>query len=505
MSDRPINQSPDQALKRRSGRALTLSALGNWFSLITGLVSLVILSRLLGPEPFGEYVLLLAVIALPQVIITAGLNESLIQHPDLSPGHLDTTFAVAMLGVLVILTLFGLSSAALLNLIGTPHLVLPFMVLAAILPLEALMTVPTGLLQRRMDYGSLIKIDIIGSSTALIVGVGLAILTQSVWALVASELARRSIRLVFVYYYTRWSPGLDVKWAHFRDLIAFNGLVTLTELLQTYVKQMPRLALGTVLGTLSLGYFNLATRLREQGNSAFVKPFGAISLPVASELSRTETDPREMIQVGLKLSSFLAYPAFLGAAAVAPLAVPLLFGQQWLEAIVPVQIALLMALRSPSNTMNSGIMKGFGKPQLALYIRITNTLLISIIVFACLPFGLVPTMLGILVQQYISWGISLSFVKSLTRLSIWAQIIAGWKSLLSSLVMVAGVLTTQRLLADIVSDVVLLILCVLVGVITFIVCITLLAPRFPGTVRRLFSKKAIAPKTERISALIEQL
>jgi O-antigen/teichoic acid export membrane protein len=65
-----------------------------------------------------------------------------------------------------------------------------------------------------------------------------------------------------------------------------------------------------------------------------------------------------------RLSSFFAFPVFLGISAIAPEAVPLILGDKWIETIIPLQlIAVVVPLRQLS-IINTPALMGIGRPDL---------------------------------------------------------------------------------------------------------------------------------------------
>lgn len=83
-------------LLRRAGQAVALNAMANWIGVIVALLSMVVIARLLTPEDFGNYVIVLLALALPEVIAVSTLGEALVQRKDLRPGHINSVFLQSM-------------------------------------------------------------------------------------------------------------------------------------------------------------------------------------------------------------------------------------------------------------------------------------------------------------------------------------------------------------------------------------------------------------------------
>ena len=91
-------------------RALALSFIERYFSIVLALGSNMVLARLLTPEQIGVYSVSLAVIGVAHVLREFGVGNFLIQQKDLHDDHVRTAFGLA-------LAVGGLLALAILSLI----------------------------------------------------------------------------------------------------------------------------------------------------------------------------------------------------------------------------------------------------------------------------------------------------------------------------------------------------------------------------------------------------
>ena len=144
-----------QSLLRRAGKAVMFNALGNWFGMVGGILSLVFIARLLSPMDFGIYGMTLVTFAIPEIFASGSLNESLIQRRNLQAGHVNSVFMQS----LFLASVFWLGTYLLAPLIAQafdhPELVPMIRVFAVSLYFGALTSVPAALLQRNLRYSGL--------------------------------------------------------------------------------------------------------------------------------------------------------------------------------------------------------------------------------------------------------------------------------------------------------------------------------------------------------------
>lgn len=439
----PANES----LLRRAGRAAAWTFFGNWAALAGNLVSVVIMARLLGPETFGVFGLALVVVAIPEVICSGALNDVLIQRRDLHRGHVNgVTWLSLALAVLFTGTIVALAPAA-AALFDAPSLTPVLRVFSVALILSALASIPAALLQRDLRFREITSVDVAGTAAAAAVGIGVALAGGGVWSFVWMELTRRALRLIMFAAHARWAPSFTVRWRHVTDLSAYSRWVVGMRIVEQAHQSLSRGMVGYFLGPHALGLINFAFRLQEHARAILVSPLSAIALPVASQAQGDPAMLHRALTGAIGFAALIAYPALIGAAALAPLAVPFLFGDAWNEAVILVQIALLAGLRAPTSAFFSGVLRGSGRPDLAFLLAAVGLVAIVILVPAAAQAGVVYVAAAMAIQQVIDWGVGAILVRRLTGFSMRQQLLAGSGPLLAALAMGASVLLLSRPLA----------------------------------------------------------
>jgi O-antigen/teichoic acid export membrane protein len=427
--------------------AVAWAAAAKWFDVIASTATFVLLAALIGPEAWGLYGMVLIVMALPETIIGGPLADVLIQHRELRPGHVGAARAVHLaLGLLFVVLAF----------LAGPWVAAGFgqAEIGVLLPVFAITLLPMAfgapsiaLLQRRLRFRTIALVDASGTAVAVAVGLGVALSGGGVWSLVWMEAARRFVRAVAFVIAEGSATSLRFSHTDFRDLTHFNLMTLGAQLLMKIDSTAPRLAVGAILGPAALGYFNFAYRLYERASALVIAPFGAVALPVVARLR----DDRERLHAAIRkimsASTVLAYPAFIGAAAVAPVAIPLILGERWTPGIAVVQLVLLLGVRSATNAYTGAILRGCGRPALQ-----TLNMAIGLAVTCCLVplavgFGVEAVALAILARAGVVWVVGAMLAERASGYRAVNQIVVGWRSLLASLVMAGGVVLVMTQLA----------------------------------------------------------
>jgi O-antigen/teichoic acid export membrane protein len=200
------------------------------------------------------------------------------------------------------------------------------------------------------------------------------------------------------------------------------------------------LAVGLFLGTQALGYFNIAFRIFRQGVALAIAPVNAVALPLVSSVRHDREQLHRAIKQAAGMASLAAFPAFMGAIAVTPVAVPFLLGEAWAPAVLPIQLMLLLGLRAAAMALSGGILRGCGRADLHLVHVGAGALITCLITPFAAQFGLTAVVLAMLAKGLITWITGAMLVEYVSDYSVWKQFAIGWRNALSSLLMASAVM-----------------------------------------------------------------
>ncbi|MDQ8726750.1 lipopolysaccharide biosynthesis protein [Bradyrhizobium sp. LHD-71] len=419
---------------------------GRWGQLALGLVTLTVMARYVGPEVYGLFALCYVVIGLSHALGGA-FAEALIQRRTLDRHHEDAVLAMSLVPAVMLAAVMVFGAKPLADLFGAAELVMVFPVMSVVVVLQALGAVPAALLQRDMRHRKLVAIDngagLIGSLT----GIGLAIAGFGIWSLVASETIRAFTRTCASMRVARWVPRLATSRSAIVDIWPFGRKVVAIRLLQYVDRMTPRVVLGLVLGEAAVGYYALGWRIYEQIQNALVTPMASVAMPVAARAQDDMPTLRAILKGATTATSSIAYPAFIGAAAIAPVAIPFLLGNRWGPAVPVVQVLLLIGIRSAISAFNGGVLRGLGRPDLQLGMLAIGATATLVMVPIAAPYGVAAVGGAILARSFLTWPIGAAHIQRLTGLPLRTQARLGLEALIAASVMGAFILTLQQLFA----------------------------------------------------------
>lgn len=304
------------------------------------LLFMMALMRLLGPHNFGIVGQAAVYIQLTQIFLHLGLATYIIQRPDIERADIGSAVWLnAVIGSGLALLTF-VAAPALASFFRTDELVWVLRILSASFVLKALAVVPTALLNREMRFRTIGAAEISAMLVSGTVGVVAALNGASYWALVIQTLTFDAL-FVAIVLATTGRPELTWSGAAARRLWAFGSQVMGADLVNYVSDNGDKFLIARFLGATPLALYTLAYRILVMPVQ-FLTQAGRVILPT---FSRLQGDLERLSRAFLRSTesvAILIVPLMTLTILCAPIGVPLVFGEAWAPAVVPMQLLSAM-------------------------------------------------------------------------------------------------------------------------------------------------------------------
>ncbi len=454
-------------LPGRVKRGVLWWGLSGWSGALVSLAGFVITARILGPEPYGIVAFALVFIAIPHLFVGKSIVDTLVQRETLTEDHTTSTLWFATSAALVFLTTAALIAPLAGETFGQTILAYVLPAYAVVLLPEALKSVPAALLQRDLRFGDVAAADAVAFAASAAACLVCAVAGFGVWSLVIGALTQSSVSLVLVWRAARWRPAGRFRFAALFDLANFNLHVFAADFFHLASNQVQRVIIGTVLGVEALGVFVFSWNLVERLKQLIQGPIDAVALPSVAKMREDVIAFRPALLQAMRLNASMSVPVFLGAATVAPVAIPVVFGDRWLAAGAVVQVIMLIGVRAAVTSMHGATMQGFGRADLQTIISAVSFALAVLVVWIAAPYGVVPVAAAVVGGAFATWPLSVWFVKRVSGVRVLDQIMAGAPAFAAGIGMAAAVISTEMIVPPAVSGLVRLAALIVVGTATY--------------------------------------
>lgn len=367
------------------------------------LVSVAALARLLSPDEFGLFAMVMLVIGVAELFRDMGLSNAAVQAPAMSLGLRSNLFW-ANTGIGAGLTLLVAAIAPLVAAIyDRPELIAITIALAPTFLLSGAATQYRVHLIRELRFNTLAAISLLAPVAALTAAIAAALGGLGVWAIVIQSLTSAVTTLALLMVVCRWLPGRPSRSTGIRGMLRLGSAFLASSLL-TYVRMsVDSFIIGYRFGPESLGLYNRSVQVIRTPIRQLQQPFSSVVVPMAARLRGDDVAFMRSLREFQPLMGYgICTLAALVAAAPRDV-VLLVLGDQWLEAapvlaVVAVSSAVAAA-SSPVDWLYTA--RGMGGALLA-YTAFTATLTV-VLIFAGAEFGPVGAAAGYLASTVVTF------------------------------------------------------------------------------------------------------
>jgi O-antigen/teichoic acid export membrane protein len=481
-------------LQQQAIRGVIWSALESWGKQAISFIVFFLLARLLGPETFGLVALASVFLAFVQLLNDQGLAQAIIQRKEIEPEHLDTAFWTN-LGVGSLLTTVSISAAGLVaTFFNEPGLAPIIRWLSLTFVIGSLSSVQQAIFSRKLDFKAHATRSLIAMLIGGVVGVTMALMNYGVWSLVGQQLANSIAQCLVVWWITDWRPGLRVSQKHFKDLFSFGVNVFGFNLVNFFNRRSDDFLIGYFLGSTALGYYAVAYRLLLVVIELIARVIDRVAIALFSKIQQEPERLRRGYYTVTQLTSLLAFPCFLGMAALAPELVPVLFGEQWTPSIPVMQILSFIGILQSIGIFNSTVILSQGKPFWRLVFGSINSLVAVTGFLISVRWGIVAVATSYVISGYLLSPIPILLIRKLINIKISKYLGQFVVPLLATLMMVGVIFAIKYFLADLLTMQVLLAICIVSGAATYVLAVYLIAPSVSRQIVEFAQVSLLKPK-----------
>lgn len=406
---------------------------------LLGLVSTLILARLLVPADFGLIAMAMSVIALIELAGAFSFEIALIRQTNPAREHYDTAWTLNLAFALLCSALIAGVAPLAARFYEEPRLTLLMIVLAAGWLAQGFENIGIVNFRRRMDFASEFKFMFSKRLVGFVVTISLAIALQSYWALALGQSAMRATGLVLSYYMEGYRPRLSL--AARRDLFSFSGWLLVTNIMSFGLARLPHFVIGRLEGPAALGKYTIAAEFARLPSTELSAPINRAVLPGLSRVRENNDELRALFIQVMSTTFALTLPAAIGLAMTSALVIQTVLGSQWRDAS-PLLAILAVAGAVEVVASNNGIAYlVLGRTRLVAGMNATKLVVLIAAASILVPsHGILGMALAELVSAALVVILSTAVLIRSLSLSIAQLWAATWRTMVSTMAMAVALL-----------------------------------------------------------------
>jgi O-antigen/teichoic acid export membrane protein len=320
------------------------------------LATLIILANLLTPADFGLVGMATIVTGFAAIFKDLGTSAAVIQRPEIPDDLLQSIFWLnVVFGLCLTFLLLGISPF-IANLYHEPRVAKILSVLAPTFLIAGFSILHQSLLERKLEFNKLAKIEMVATLLAAIVGMSSALLGAGVWSLVYQTITLISTTTLQLWIATPWQPKLVFDWREVKSVTGFSLNLTGFSIFNYFARNADYFLIGRFLGAQSLGYYTLAYRLMFYPLQNIASVIGRVVFPIFSQMQHDHARFSYAYLRVTRTIALVSFPLMMGIWILAEPFVMAVFGSKWQPIII------LLLILSPI-----GIIQSIGTTVGAIY------------------------------------------------------------------------------------------------------------------------------------------
>lgn len=317
----------------------------SWFNRSVGLISTIILLRILEPNDFGIVALATMVMLLFMSLCELGIRQYIIKTPNISDEMVNSAWTLQIIINLVITTLIFFSAPYMSVLLGSDELTNILRVIAFIPSIAALNNIGGTLLQKKLDFSKVTKVAISAKLISTPITIYIAVVYETYWALVLGNLASIILVCLFSYIYINYRPKF--RFTDFKTILsetkwllvgAFTGFIRAK--IETFI-------INSKFGAEGVGLYDTSKEFAHLPLTDIISPASAPLLAGISSIDTGLHDAYKAVLKYLYIAMFFIIPSIVGIFMVGDIFVEVIMGPQWVQAIPIFKIVSILMIVFP--------------------------------------------------------------------------------------------------------------------------------------------------------------
>lgn len=349
---------------------------------LLGLATSFVLTIFLDPASFGIFFVVSSIMVFFNYFQDIGLAASLIQKKE-EPTKIELQTVFVMQQILVLLLvvpalIFSSAIAHFYKLNNDGEVLLIALLISFFL--TSLRTIPTVLLERKLDYGKLVIPQILENLAYNVCLIVFAVMGFKVTSFTIAVLARSIIGLVALYIIQPWPVGIAFDRHSLKRLVSFGIPFQANSILALFKDDFRTIYLGKVLPIAQLGYIGFAEKLSYLPLRLVMDNVIKVTFPSFARLQTDKNALRLAIEKSLFLICFAIFPIAVGIISYSPFLIQFVPKyQKWEPALVSVVFFSLGTVLSSISTPLTNFLNAIGRVKITLYFMIFWTAAIWIL------------------------------------------------------------------------------------------------------------------------------
>lgn len=399
-------------------RGLLFSVAGKYLMRVLGLISTVLIARMLSPTEIGTFAIASSLVMILTEVKLLGANAFLIRNPDMTETDIRRAYGMAILmcwGIAILL----IAAAGPLSLFFKHYqLQAVFSILALSFLFAPYISIPDAILSRTFRFKEISIIEMSASIFQMIVTLTLIYLGYSFYSLAWGQLSGMAWRFALSLYFTRETKVYFPSFANLSEIAKLGLFTSAANIVRRIHYSASDIVIGRMGSPTEVGVFSRGMGFIDFVSQIILDGVGGIAQPYMSDLKRRGEDIVAAYIKATALLLSLVWPILAVASVAALPAIRLLFGEQWdLSAPIATVLAFWMIVKVV-NFFSPQLLIAVGHERIMFRRDILCFAVLAVSLVVAYPYGLAVMGMAFLFSSIVELSITLWLLRRYLKLSV---------------------------------------------------------------------------------------
>lgn len=304
-------------------------------SRLLGVISIVVLARLLTPDAFGLVAIATSIVGALDAFSVLGWQDAVIRSQRYRRELLNTAFTISFVRGLAMALLVAASAPFVAAFFSDDRLEPILYLLALLTALEGFENVGPVEFRRNLQFDREFVQFAIPRALAFVATICFALYLRNYWALVIGIAVGRVAKFAVTYTMHAYRPRPSL--AAIDELLGFSLWTWATSIMLFARDRSPAFIIGRALGADAVGRFTMGQEIAMLPISELVHPMSRALFAGASSAHRDGQSLADVFSRAIGVMAIIILPAAIGISAVAHFIVPIALGPTWQDVIPIIQ------------------------------------------------------------------------------------------------------------------------------------------------------------------------
>ncbi len=407
-----------EGVLKKSIRGGTWLTFGYVVQKCIGLVSFLILARLLTPAEFGIMAIILIVPKFLESVTDTGFGAALIQKAENIECYLNPTWTLRILKTMCLALLIAVFSPVIASFFHSEAALLAIRWSGIFIIIQSLSNIGETFFFKDLDFKKIFWRNIIREVAFVAAALLTVAFTKTYWVLFSANLAAYAAQALSTYFLSPYRPRFSFQFRPLWELVHYSKWIISQRWLVQVYNLIENVTVARLTPVSAVGLYSKAKSL-----SAILPVFvsgtlGMVSFPAYAKLQEEKEKIKDGFEKSLDILFFFTIPVMALVFACGGRLITIFLGGNWLPMLPVLELMTLFFTLSGINELAVSVFNATGAPKKQTYHGMVKFLATALtIIPLTATYGIVGTAISLLIGGVMLLILNLAGLKKMSLIS----------------------------------------------------------------------------------------